>query len=85
VVMTNKVEWRWASPSISCRIEAGMKGFWSLVKRGINGVYHSVSPQHLQAYFDEYSFRYNFRDSTIPMFRLILNRAAHFQAVAPSV
>ena len=26
-----------------------MEGFWSLVKRGIGGVYHSVSAKHLQA------------------------------------
>ena len=37
-------------------------GFWSLVKRGIGGVYHSVSAKYLQSYLDEYSFRYNRRD-----------------------
>jgi transposase len=36
-------------------------GFWSLVKRGIGGVYHSVSRKYLQTYLDEYSFRYNRR------------------------
>ena len=45
-----------------------IKGFWSLVKRGIGGVYHSVSTQHLQSYLDEYVYRYNHRDDEAPMF-----------------
>ncbi len=40
-----------------------MEGFWSLTKRGISGVYHSVSDKWLQSYLDEYSFRYNSRDT----------------------
>ncbi len=51
-----------------------IEGFWSLVKRGIGGVYHSVSPQYLQSYVNEYSFRYNHRKDETPMFRLMLNR-----------
>ena len=39
-----------------------IEGFWALLKRGIGGVYHSVSTQHLQSYLDEYAFRYNNRD-----------------------
>jgi transposase len=38
-------------------------GFWSLLKRGISGVYHGVSTKHLQAYLDEYVFRYNNREA----------------------
>jgi len=49
-------------------------GFWSLLKRGINGVYHSVSAKHLQSYLDEYSFRYNHRNDTKPMFRNFLRQ-----------
>jgi transposase len=45
-----------------------MEGFWSLVKRGIGGVYHNVSAKYLQTYFDEYSFRYNRRHDVQPMF-----------------
>lgn len=30
-----------------------IEGFWSLLKRGIGGVYHSVSSKHLQSYLDE--------------------------------
>ncbi len=41
-----------------------IEGFWSLVKRGISGVYHGVSPEHLQSYLDEFVFRYNNRGVT---------------------
>jgi transposase-like protein len=51
-----------------------IEGFWSLVKRGIGGVYHSVSPQYLQSYVDEYSFRYNHRKDEKPMFQTFLNQ-----------
>lgn len=51
-----------------------IEGFWSLVKRGISGVYHSVSPQHLQSYLDEYSFRYNHRQDKMPMFKIVLGQ-----------
>jgi len=51
-----------------------IEGFWSLVKNGIRGVYHSVSPQHLQSYLNEYSFRYNHRDDVRPMFFSFLSR-----------
>lgn len=41
-----------------------IEGYWSLLKRGIIGTFHSVSPQHLQRYCDEFSYRYNNRDAT---------------------
>jgi len=49
-----------------------IEGFWSLVKRGIGGVYHSVSKKYLQTYLDEYSFRYNRRTAKQPMFTSLL-------------
>lgn len=49
-----------------------IEGFWSLVKRGIGGVYHSVSAKHLQSYLNEYSFRYNHRDDEASMFQTML-------------
>ena len=45
-----------------------IEGFWSTLKRGIDGVYHSVSPDYLQNYLDEYGFRYNRRHDKAPMF-----------------
>lgn len=45
-----------------------IEGFWSLVKRGISGVYHSVGHHYLQSYLNEYSFRYNRRFDMQPMF-----------------
>lgn len=38
-----------------------IEGFWSLLKRGIDGIYHSVTPKHLQAYCNEYAYRYSTR------------------------
>jgi transposase-like protein len=37
------------------------EGFFSLLKRGINGVYHHVSRGHLARYCDEFAFRYENR------------------------
>jgi transposase len=51
-----------------------IEGFWSLVKRGIGGVYHQVSQKYLQTYLDEYTFRYNRRDQGNLIFTSILKR-----------
>ncbi len=51
-----------------------IEGFWSLLKRGIGGVYHSVSSKHLQSYLDEYAFRYNHRNDPAGMFSAFVNR-----------
>lgn len=39
----------------------GIENFWSQLKRGIIGIYHQVSPEHLQRYCDEFAARYNTR------------------------
>ncbi len=39
-----------------------IEGFFSTVKRGLNGIYHSVSKEHLGSYLSEFEFRYNHRD-----------------------
>jgi transposase len=51
-----------------------IEGFWSVVKRGIDGVHHAVSAKYLQDYINSYSFRWNHRDDEIPMFLQILSR-----------
>jgi transposase-like protein len=51
-----------------------VEGLWSLIKRGIGGVYHSVSPEYLQSYLDEYTFRYNRRHEGNQQFNAILER-----------
>ncbi|SRR5579883_564391 len=38
-----------------------IEGFFSIVKRGINGIYHAVSKEHLHRYMAEFEFRYNNR------------------------
>jgi transposase len=48
-----------------------IEGFWSLIRRGIGGVYHSVSTKYLQSYLNEYTFRYNHREDQAPMFSII--------------
>ncbi len=53
-----------------------IEGFWSLTKRGINGVYHAVSAKHLQGYLNEYAFRYNNRGKNGDQFKKLLLRAA---------
>jgi hypothetical protein len=37
------------------------ENFFSLLKRGIFGVYHKVSKHHLPRYLAEFDFRYNNR------------------------
>jgi hypothetical protein len=52
-----------------------MENFWSLVKRGIVGIYHSVSPSHLHRYCGEFAQRSNTRAVTdAERFGLILEK-----------
>lgn len=55
-----------------------IEGFWSLLKRGIIGIYHFTSKQHLQRYVDEFVFRYNTRKQTeCGRFNLLLQNTEH--------
>ncbi len=40
----------------------GIESFWSMFKRGFQGVYHRMSAQHLQRYVDEFSARQRMRE-----------------------
>ncbi|HEX8912385.1 MAG TPA: IS1595 family transposase [Humisphaera sp.] len=40
-----------------------IEGFFSMIKRGIYGVYHNVSKEHLHRYLAEFEFRHNHRKS----------------------
>ena len=58
-----------------------IEGFWSLIKRGIGGVYHNVGRHYLQTYLNEYSFRYNRRFDVQPMFVSFLHQIEKRDAV----
>jgi transposase-like protein len=58
-----------------------IEGFWALTKNGIRGVYHSVGKHYLQTYLNEYSFRYNRRFDTQPMFTSFINQISKRDAV----
>src|SRR6201986_2389840 len=50
-----------------------LESFWPLLKRGIYGQYHKVSAGHLQAYLNEFTFKYNHRANR-SNFDLLINR-----------
>jgi transposase-like protein len=55
-----------------------IEGFWSLLKRGIIGIYHSTSKKHLQMYVDEFVFRYNTKHSSVnKRFNQMLSNTEH--------
>lgn len=53
-----------------------IEGFWGQLKRSVNGTFHQVSPKHLQAYVDEFAFRYNRRVAVTdaPIFPMLAER-----------
>jgi len=41
-----------------------IENFWSVLKRGLYGVYHQVSDKHISRYLDECAARFNKREFT---------------------
>jgi transposase-like protein len=41
----------------------GIEGVWSLFKRSIVGSYHQISKKHMDAYLDEFEWRFNQREN----------------------
>lgn len=39
-----------------------VEGFFSILKRGLHGIYHNVSEHHLHRYLSEFDFRYSNRE-----------------------
>ncbi len=69
------VKEQWANGTIHVNT---LEGFWSQLKRSINGTYHCVSPKYLQFYVDEFVYRYNHRLSSFPIFlKLVLSVGKH--------
>jgi hypothetical protein len=40
------------------------EGYFATLKRGLTGIYHHVSEEHLHRYLSEFDFRYNTRHVT---------------------
>lgn len=51
-----------------------IEGFWSQMKRSMDGTHHVISPKYLHAYVSEFQWRYNHRSSSEHLFDLLLNR-----------
>lgn len=49
-----------------------IESFWALLKRGVVGQYHHVTERHLNAYINEFCFRYNKRDEAGAFDELVL-------------
>lgn len=53
-----------------------IENFWSVLKRGLYGVYHQVSEKHLERYLNEFASRYNTREcATDERFELFLGQS----------
>ena len=51
-----------------------IENFWSHLKRGIDGIYHWCSKEHLQTYINEFTLRFNTRTfGTQERFELVLS------------
>lgn len=51
-----------------------IESFWAILKRGIMGQFHWVSKKYLDAYIDEFCYRYNARNNNLTVFENTLNK-----------
>lgn len=67
----------------------GIESHWAMLKRGYHGVYHKMSPEHLDRYVKEFSGRHNFRDEDtvdqmVAVFRgMVGRRLKYADLIAP--
>lgn len=55
-----------------------IEGCFSLFDRMVIGIYHNISPKHIQKYADEFSFRYNSRKTTdLLRFNMLLSNCTN--------
>lgn len=52
-----------------------IESFWAIIKRGLMGQYHKVSPKYLPNYVSEFVFKYNNRKEDELMFDILLENA----------
>ena len=68
----------------------GMESFWSMLKRAHMGIYHKMSPKHLDRYVQEFSGRNNLRDEdTLSQMALVVRgfegkRLTYRQLIEPN-
>lgn len=62
-----------------------VEGLWSHFKRGIYGVYRVVSKKYLQAYMDEYIWRFNNRRYLGGMFERLLRQVVEVKVIQPAL
>lgn len=74
-VIHSKKEWVKESLIVDKVHVNNVENFWSVMKRGVYGIYHQISFKHLERYADEFSYRYNSRKiSDKDRFNLTLER-----------
>lgn len=60
----SKVEYHRKNPDGSIATTNSAESFFSLLKRGVYGAWHHVSPEHLPKYANEFAFRWSHRHCT---------------------
>lgn len=74
-VMVNHNEGQYVTGAFTSN---GVENFWSIFKRGVIGTFHNISPQHIQKYTDEFSFRYNNkRTNNSELFEKVIKRTTN--------